>query len=275
MFLAQTNFIMCANLLMISCLAVPPLALRAAEQQPVRPLSTDRPDQTESAHTVPKGWFQVESNLVSFSRSYGRGERAQDTSVCDFLLKYGITHNTDLQIGWEPRLVHRDKDSDGFLADKSSGYGDVALRMKTNLTGNDTGSYALAVLPWVTAPTAKSGLGSGGWEYGLDINQELDIGGGWELGSTIFLAMAVTDEREHSFEPAFTLALGHDLTERLAFYVETYQGWLNDESRYLQSSLDGGLTYLVTPDLKFDAGMNWFYNGRQTINPFVGVSFRF
>lgn len=265
----------------VSCIAVAISPFAAADdwivmaRETPRPLSTDRPDQTESAHTVPKGWFQVESNLVSFSRTYGEGEQAQDTSLCDFLLKYGITQNTDLQIGWAPGLLHRDKDSDGVLTDKSSGSGDVYLRMKTNLVGNDTGPYALAVLPWVKAPTATAGLGNQRWEYGFTINQELDIGGGWELGSSIFLAMAVTDERERYFEPAFTLALGHDLTEQLAFYVETYQGWLNDDGRYWQSSFDGGLTYLVTPDMKFDAGVNWFFNGHQTLNPFVGVSFRF
>ena len=245
------------------------------EKKTIRPLSTDRPDQTESACSVPKGWFQIESNLVSFSRSYGAGEQAQDTSFCDFIFKYGITHKTDLQIGWAPRLLHRDKDTDGVLVGKNRGSGDVCLRMKTNLVGNDAGPYALAVLPWVKAPTATSGLGNQCWEYGLTINQELEIGDGWELGSSIFLAMAVTDERERCFEPAFTLALGRDLTEKLAFYVETYQGWLNDDGRYWQCSLDGGLTYLVTPDLKFDAGANWFFNGHRTLNPFVGVSFRF
>jgi hypothetical protein len=245
------------------------------ERKNVRPLSTDRPDQTESAQTVPKGWFQVESNLVSFSRSYGMGELSQDTSVSDFIFKYGITRNTDLQVGWAPRLLHRDKDTDGVLVGKTSGSSDVTLRMKTNLVGNDEGGYAIALLPWVKLPTASYGLGNQCWEYGLTINQELDIGGGWELGSSIFLAMAVNDERQRYFEPAFTLAIGRDLTEKLAFYVETYQGWLNDDRRYLQSSFDGGLTYMVTPNLKFDVGMNWFFNGHQALNPFVGVSFRF
>lgn len=245
------------------------------ERKNVRPLSTDRPDQTESACTVPKGWFQVESNLVSFSRTYGTAEQAQSTSLCDFIFKYGITQNTDLQFGWAPRVLRRDQDADGELAGKSSGSGDICLRMKTNVVGNDSGPYALAFLPWFKAPTATSGLGNNCCEYGLTINQELDIGGGWELGSSIFLAMAVTDERDRYFEPAFTLALGHDLTERLGFYVETYQGWLEDDDRYLQSSFDGGLTYHITPDMKLDAGMNWFFNGQKALNPFVGISFRF
>lgn len=259
----------------ISSLAAPEDVIQM-EKKSVRPLSTDRPDQTESACSVPKGWFQVESNLVSFSRSYGGVEQVQDTSLCDFLFKYGITENTDLQVGWAPRLLHREKDCDGFLTDKSNGRGDLSLRMKTNLIGNDGGPYAIALLPWVKAPVATQGMGCTSWEYGLTINQELDIGGGWELGSSIFLAMASTDTRDHCFEPAFTLAIGRDLTEKLGFYMETYQGWLDEEGgRYLQSSVDGGLTYLVTPNLKFDAGVNWFFNGHETLNPFVGVSFRF
>ncbi|MBB5034439.1 transporter [Prosthecobacter vanneervenii] len=245
------------------------------ERKNTRPLSTDRPDQTESACTVPKGWFQVESNLVSFSRTRQAGERSDDTSFCDFIFKYGVTHNTDLQVGWAPRLLHRSQDADSVLIGKNSGSGDLYLRMKTNLVGNDEGPYAIALLPWVKAPTATKGLGNQCWEYGLTINQELDIGGGWELGSSIFLSMAVTDHQTRYFEPAFTIAIGRDLTEKIGFYVETYQGWLTDEGRYWQSSLDGGFTYMVTPDLKFDVGANWYYNAQEAINPFVGVSFRF
>ncbi len=267
------------NLLLSACLAFSSFSTAAelseAERKTVRPLATDRPDQTETAHTVPKGWFQVESNLVSFNRTYHQTESAEITSLCDFLLKYGLAHNTDIEVGWYPQLRYHENDSNGVLIDKGSGSGDLLLRLKTNLTGNDTGIYALALLPWVKVPTAKGSLGNGSWEYGLTINQELDIGGGWELGSSLFLTMAATDERQRYFEPACTLALGRDLTQRLSFYVETYQGWLQDAERYWQSSFDGGLAFMVTPDVKLDIGMNWFFNGRQSLNPFAGISFRF
>jgi len=265
-----------SNIIILTCLVLPTAALSAAEAPlPVRPLSTDRPDQTESAHTVPKGWFQIESNLISFTRTRQAGERSDETSFCDFIFKYGITHNTDLQIGWAPRVLHRSEDAESVLIGENSGSGDLYLRMKTNLIGNDDGPYALALLPWTKAPTASEGLGNQRWEYGLTINQEVDIGGGWEMGSSIFLSIAVTDHQTRYFEPAFTIAIGRDLTEKLGIYVETYQGYLTDEGRYWQSSLDGGFTYLVTPNLKFDVGVNWYYNAQEAINPFVGVSFRF
>jgi len=40
-------------------------ALDVEAQTTVRPLSTDRPDRTESPYSVPKGWLQIESDLVS------------------------------------------------------------------------------------------------------------------------------------------------------------------------------------------------------------------
>jgi len=39
-------------------------ALDVEAQTTVRPLSTDRPDRTESPYSVPKGWLQIESDLV-------------------------------------------------------------------------------------------------------------------------------------------------------------------------------------------------------------------
>ena len=81
----------------------------------------------------------------------------------DFLLKYGLTENIDLQVGWAPLLLRRDKDTDGVLAGKNSGHGDVFLRMKTSLVGNDSGAYALALLSWVKIPAASPGLGNECW----------------------------------------------------------------------------------------------------------------
>lgn len=273
MFLAQSNFFMRANLTLLTCLAIAAPALHGVEAP--RPMSTDRPDQTESAYTVPKGWFQMEANLFSFTRTLGQSGHTEEASWGDFLFKYGLTQKMDLELGWQPHLTSREKDAAGLLTQERQGRGDMLLRLKINHLGNDTGAYALATMPWVKIPTASSGLGNDTWEYGLTVNQSLDIGGGWELGSSLFLAMAAVGNQQHYFEPAFTLALGRDLTERLGFYIETYQGWHKDDSRYWQCSLDGGFTFMLTENVQFDIGVNWYFNGQKALNPFSGISFRF
>jgi hypothetical protein len=48
-----------------------------------------------------------------------------------------------------------------------------------------------------------------------------------------------------------------------------------DEERYWLTSVDGGITFLITENLQFDAGVNWFFRGECAVNPFVGLSWRF
>ena len=90
---------------------------------PLRPLSTDRPDVTESPNTVDAGHFQLEAELARVSddedlRTYGFGHTN---------LKVGLAHFWDFQLVVES-LVGLEVD-DGY----DWGFGDVTLRTKLNL----------------------------------------------------------------------------------------------------------------------------------------------
>ena len=66
-------------------------------QTTLRPLSTDRPDRTESPYSVPKGWFQIESDLVSHGQLEINEQTITGTSVAAFNVKYGVTPRFDMQ----------------------------------------------------------------------------------------------------------------------------------------------------------------------------------
>lgn len=242
------------------------------ERQKVRPLSTDRPDQTEGAYTVPKGWFQIESGLFSHSSRLNTEERTEITNYAEVNLKYGLRDDLDLQAIWVPHVRHRHKDAAGEVINEAGGHGDLFIRAKWNLVGNDDGAYALALMPWVKAPVATPTLGNDMWEYGLGINQALELGGGFSIGSSVFLNQAVNIDNDHYFEPTASAVLGWAATERLGLYVEIFSAWRMDEERYWQTSLDGGVTYLLTENFQLDAGVNWFFRGEDSVNPFVGFS---
>src|SRR5262245_1961830 len=74
------------------------LALSGLARAEEPPLITDRPDQTESAYTVPRGLFQIEGGY-----GYGRGtEDGQDLTFESFpeaLLRFGVTDNFELRQG--------------------------------------------------------------------------------------------------------------------------------------------------------------------------------
>src|SRR5688572_24804065 len=58
----------------------------------LRELSTDRPDQTESPYTVDAGHFQVESDLVNYTRDRDGNIRTTDLSLAALNLKVGLTN---------------------------------------------------------------------------------------------------------------------------------------------------------------------------------------
>jgi hypothetical protein len=71
-------------------------------------------------------------------------------------LKMGLFNSLDLQLVLEP-YTHIFEREDDYYRNTSSGLGDTTVRVKYNLWGNDSGRTALAVVPFVTLPTAARG----------------------------------------------------------------------------------------------------------------------
>lgn len=119
-------------------------------RQQWRPMSSDRPDVTESPITVDAGAMQAEMSFVDVITADGdRTVKAMATNY-----KFGITNNMDLQVVFDPYVSAQNGPLD------SDGFGLTQLRWKINLWDNDDGGSALGVLPFIQAPTAADGLGS-------------------------------------------------------------------------------------------------------------------
>ena len=57
----------------------------------VRPMATDRPDQTDGVYTVPKGWWQFETGLLSYSRRLDTDNRNESFIWGAVNANYGLT----------------------------------------------------------------------------------------------------------------------------------------------------------------------------------------
>ena len=112
----------------------------------MRELSADRPDKTESAYTVDAGHFQVEMDLVAYSydhdRSGGNDTRTEAWAIAPMNLKLGLLNDVDLQLMIETYNQVRTEDQVAGTTEHQSGFGDVTLRLKRNLWGNDGGRTA-------------------------------------------------------------------------------------------------------------------------------------
>lgn len=245
----------------------------------LRDLSTDRPDKTESPYTVDAGWVQVEMDLASFTHDRHNtarsGEKVESWSFATTNFKLGLTPGIDLQIVVDPFTTVRTSEPGHHT--RASGAGDLTVRTKFNLWGNNGGPTALALMPFINVPTAQDDLGSHSVEGGLIIPLAIELPGGWGLGLMTELdILGDADGRGHHAEWVNTITLSHDLTERLGAYMEFFSAVSAERRAPWVGTFDVGFTYAVTSDLQLDCGVNiGLTRSADDINPFVGFSWRF
>lgn len=272
MLLAQTNFLMRINLL-LPALMLPAFGSMSAVEA-VREMSTDRPDTTESGYTVPAGMFQVEMSFFDYSRD---ADAAQGVSTDTWLygqinFKAGLTRSTDLQVIINSHAVAGESERGDETS--TTGFGDITIRLKKNLFGNDSGPVALALMPYITIPTHTK-VSDEAWAGGLVMPLSITLSDRLTLGLMAEADVVHdTETNGYDLEWLHSATLGIGLTEKLGMYLELV-GIAGQDAKY-QGIFDAGLTFAVTDLLVFDAGVRIGMNRpAPDFGVFSGVSFRF
>lgn len=222
---------------------VAPLPTPPAPPAHAEPISTDRPDFTESASAVPDGRVQLEAGYTYTQRDGDLAEHAAG----EVLLRLGLGPGFELRAQL-PSFVYAAGEDD------EAGLSDAGLGFKLELCGQEGPRPALAVIAGLSLPTGSDPFSADSvipeatlaWSYDLD--ERFSVGGNFNL------AIPEDEEGDRFAEPSASVALGIGLTERLGSYVEYfgfYPGISGDgaDTHYA----DAGLTYLITPDLQLDA----------------------
>lgn len=243
-------------------------AAQAADFQ--RELSADRPDTTESPFTVEPGRFQIESSLWAYGRDRTGGTETQAWTVAETNFKIGLAADHDLQFVVRPYVRESQR---GFANSDAEGFGDVEVRWKWNLWGNDGGSSALGLMPFVSLPT-QTAVSSGEWEGGAILTWATDLPGGWGLGIQGEVDRVWDeDSRRHEWDFLHSIVTGHDLTETVAFYLE-YFGVAG--AHPYEANLSAGLTWAIGSNLQLDLGGVYGLNdAAEDHSVFQGITFRF
>jgi len=263
-------------MLRLGLLALAALAAPAALAQE-RELSTDRPDKTESPYTVPAGRFQVELDFVTYTIDRAAGVRAETVNVLPVNVKAGLDADTDLQIIFDSYIHQSINDRVAGTRRELDGIGDLTVRLKRNLLGNDGGKAALAIMPFVKLPTNSGGLGNDAVEGGIIVPLAIAIGQGVGLGLMTEIDL-LRDEDGAGYSPSFvnTATIGFDLTERLGLYTEIFTERSAERGADWVVTFDAGLTYAISDDIQIDAGANLgLTQAADDIALFVGLSRRF
>lgn len=224
-----------------------------------RELSPDRPDTTESPVTVDAGAWVVEASYFDWRREGG-----DDTyTVMATNVKVGLTDRIDLQTVFDA-YTWEDAGAEGFS--------DVTLRLKYNVWGNDGGSTAFALFPFVKIPTDTS-ISNGEVEGGLILPFSIDLSEGIGLGLMAEFDAVHDGIDDYDLEFVHSAVLGFDLTDRVGLFTE-YVGVAGPGD--YEAYLSGGTTFSVTDDLVFDAGVQIGLNGAsEDVGIFGGFTKRF
>jgi len=243
----------------------------------LREMETDRPDKTESAYTVDAGHFQIEMDLLSYTRDRSEHEKAETFAIAATNYKVGILNRVDLQIIVESFNILETTDRESGARSRVSGFGDVTLRTKINLWGNDGGPTALSVMPFVKIPTAFDDLGNGATEGGVIFPFAMELPCNWDLGAQVE-ADYLRDSSGSGHHPEFsqTVTVSHDIVGKLGGYIEVFNSVSTESHSAWIATFDCGLTYALSPNVKFDAGVNiGLTEAADDLNPFVGLSLRY
>jgi len=247
----------------------------------MRELSTDRPDKTESPYTLDAGHFQVEADILNYA--YDRhnpdfsNTRVETVSIAPLNLKLGLRNNLDLQVVIETYTSVRVHDVSTGAVQNNRGFGDIIPRLKWNLFGNDGGSMAAAVMPFLKLPTNQDSLGNNSVEGGVIFPFDVQLPYGWSLAGMTEVDFARDSVgRGYHAEYINTITFGHDIIGGLAGYVEFFSRVSAETGSDWVGTVDIGLTFALSEDIQLDGGVNiGVTRSADDINPFLGIAWRF
>ena len=121
----------------------------------MRKFAPDRPAKGFSVRTIDAGHFEIETDLVNYTASNSPGGTTHSFQGLDPTLKLGLTNWMDFEVQFNGLQYTESFDgASPFNFQNSTGFGDVFLRTKINLLGNDSGPIGFALIPYVKLPSS-------------------------------------------------------------------------------------------------------------------------
>lgn len=243
-----------------------------------RPLSTDRPDATESPFTVEDGRVQFEVSAAQFTRerhAEDRGAPAVETwSFAPLNVRVGLSPRTELQIVHDGQVRIEERDRATGVRTRADGLGDVTLRFKANLRGNDEGRLGLGAMPYLKLPTAAAGIGNDELEGGLILPLAYELSEDWGFGAMTEMAV-VRNDAGTGYRASWlnTATVSRAVGAKGGIFAEVTVE-VGEGSPAV--TFNTGATFAVNDDLQFDVGANvGLTRAADDLTVFAGFAWRY
>lgn len=243
------------------------------------PISTDRPDFTESTSVLPRGRFQLESGYT-YTTDRESGRRSRDHVFPEFLLRSGVVRDWELRLGWEGFSLteesFRARNEAGRTrthVDHDDAGSDMNVGFKTSLLESVAGFPDVSVIGVLSLPSGADGKTSGDVDpevkllWGYDLTEQLGLAGNFNLG-------VPSDDQGRLVQAAASVSLAYALTDYLGTYVEYIGVYPNQRDADCAHTLNGGFTIQLSDHVQLDLRAGFGLN-EEADDFFTGVGFAF
>ncbi len=237
-----------------------------------RTFTPDRPNQSTGPFTVDAGHFLLEMDFANYTLDRGPADIDQ-WNVAPVNLRVGLLPALELDIQYAGYFNVRTRDRG-----TQSGFGDLSLRPKINLFGNDGGTYAFGLYPLLRLPVSTAGLASRSVEGGLGLLFAASLPG--EVSLTIsadFQCVRNSGDTGYvgDYLDAISLTRGLGI-KHLAGFIEIASEVSSESPSAAAIQMDTGVTYQIGENTQIDLDCNFgVTRAAPDYMPFAGLAVRF
>jgi hypothetical protein len=246
----------------------------------MRKFTPDRPAKGYSVRTIDAGHVELETDFVSTTYSKYLGITTHSFQGFDPNLKIGITNWADFEIQFNGLQSQQSFDSStGASVAHGTGFGDVFLRTKINLFGNDSGPAGLAVIPYVKVPSSVPVISNGAVESGVIVPLALRLPQDYivTLMTEVDQLKNVDDGRRYT-NFVNLIGVSHPLPgiEGANATVELYSSSGTDPASPQIYTFDAGMNFRLDKHTILDVGLNLGLNkAAPKAQIYSGITVRF
>jgi Putative MetA-pathway of phenol degradation len=246
----------------------------------LRKFTPDRPTKGYSVRTIDADHVELETDFVSTTYSRYLGITTRSFEAFDPNLKIGITNWADFEIQFNGLQSQQSFDSaTGASVAHGTGFGDVFLRTKINLFGNDSGPMGLAIIPYVKVPSSAPVISNGAVEGGLIAPFALRLPQDYivTLMTEVDELKSADDSRRYT-NFVNLIGVSHPLpgVEGANAMVELYSSTGTDPAAPPIYTFDAGMNFRLDKHTILDVGLNLGLNkAAPKAQIYSGISVRF
>ncbi len=245
----------------------------------MRKFAPDRPGKGFSVRTIDAGHVELEMDTFNDTYSKYLGIATRSIQALDPDVRIGITNWAEFDVQFNGLQSARSLGSGpGAIVADGTGFGDVVLRTKINLFGNDDGPMGLAIIPYVKVPSSVPVISNGAAEGGLIVPLALRLPQDY-LVTLMTEVDALKDDLNHR-EANFVNLVGvsHPIPgiEGANAMVELFSSVGADRATSPIYTFDLGMNYRLDKHTFLDVGLNLgLNNAAPKVQVYTGLSARF